>query len=45
MTDAQALLLIIFIVASFESALFSIIAAKLEKRIEKLEKKLEEKEK
>lgn len=38
MTDAQALLLIIFVVASFESALFSIIAARLEKRIQKLEK-------
>lgn len=37
MTDAQALFLIIFIVASFESVLFSIIAARLEKRIQKLE--------
>ena len=45
MTDTQALLLIIFIVSSFESALFSIIAEKLRTRIEKLEKKLEEKEK
>lgn len=45
MTDTQALLLIIFIVASFESALFSLIAAKLEKRIKKLEKELESKQK
>lgn len=40
MTDAQALFLVIFIVASFESALFSIIAARLEKRIKKLEDKI-----
>lgn len=45
MTDAQALFLILFIVASFESALFSIIAARLEKRIQKLEKEFETKEK
>ena len=31
MTDTQALLLIIFIVASFASALFSIIAARLDR--------------
>lgn len=45
MTDTQALFLIIFIVASFESALFSIIAARLEKRIQKLEKEFEVKQK
>lgn len=45
MTDAQALFLIIFVVASFESALFSIIAARLEKRIQKLEKEFEIKQK
>lgn len=45
MTDTQALFLIIFIVASFESALFSIIAAKLEKRIQKIEKEFEIKQK